>query len=180
MTQSRRKPRDETLTGLFTRANDALLMPLQDQLRSHGFSIVDWRVLKTLLVEDGMRITDLAERALSRQVAITQSVGRMERSGSVRRRIPSGDHRSRRVYLTERGRSLAQQLATLERQHERVANRVLGGATSRKLKMTLARFVGSIEGRLQSTQLRVGDGADPATVDGFNAARVSLSDLKSQ
>ena len=88
-------------------------MRLQDQLRSHGFSIVDWRALKTLLVEDGMRITDLAERALSRQVAITQSVGRMERSGLVRRRIPSGDHRSRRVYLTVRGRSLAQQLATL-------------------------------------------------------------------
>lgn len=146
VTQYRREAQEENLTDLFAKANDALLMPLRDHLRSHGLSSIDLRVLKTLLVEDGMRITDLAERALSRQVAITQSVGRMERFGLVVRRIPKDDHRSRRAHLTKRGRSLAQQLAALERQHERVANRALGGPASRKLKTALTRFILSVEG----------------------------------
>lgn len=81
VTQSRRKAREQGLTDLFAEANDALLTPLQDQLRSHGLSIVDWRVLKTLLAEDGVRIIDIANHALSHKVTITQAVGRMERSG---------------------------------------------------------------------------------------------------
>jgi DNA-binding MarR family transcriptional regulator len=75
----------ESLLGHFARAQGALLMSLQARLKSHGFSIVDWRVLKALRAEDGMRITDLAERALSRQVTITHMVGRMEQAGLLRR-----------------------------------------------------------------------------------------------
>ena len=142
----RATPRSECLTGLFARAEDALLMPFQAQLKSRGLSIVEWRVLKTLLAEDGMRIIDLAERALSHQVTITQAIGRMERAGLVVRRVPSDDRRSRRVYLRERGRRVARQLATLERGHERAANSALGGAASRKLINVLLRFIDAFEG----------------------------------
>ena len=144
----RATPRSESLTGLFARAEDALLMPFQAQLKSRGLSIVEWRVLKTLLAEDGMRIIDLAERALSHQVTITQAIGRMERAGLVGRRVPSGDRRSRCVYLRERGRHVARQLATLERRHERAANSALGGAASRKLKNVLLRFIDTFEGAI--------------------------------
>jgi DNA-binding MarR family transcriptional regulator len=144
--QSHRKSREKSLSGLFARANDALLMRFQDHLKSHGLSIIDWRVLKTLLFEDGMRVIDVAERALSRQVTITQAVRRMERSGLVRRRIPSNDRRARRVYLTDRGRQVARRLHALERRHERAADRALGSAASRKLKTALLRFIQSIEG----------------------------------
>ena len=69
----------------------------------------------------------------------------MERAGLVRRRVPSGDRRSRCVYLKGRGRRAARQLATLERRHERAASRALGGAVSRKLKNALLRFIAAIE-----------------------------------
>jgi DNA-binding MarR family transcriptional regulator len=136
----------ESLTGLFARVEDALLMPFQAQLKSRGLTIVEWRVLKTLLAEDGMRIIDLAERALSHQVTITHAIGRMERAGLVSRRVPRDDRRSRRVYLMERGRHVARQLATLERRYERAANSALGRAASRKLKNVLLRFIDTIEG----------------------------------
>jgi len=142
----RATPRSESLTGLFARAEDALLMPFQAQLKSRGLSIVEWRVLKTLLAEDGMRITDLAERARSLQVTITQAIGRMERAGLVSRRVPSGDRRSRCVYLSGRGRRAARQLPTLARRDERAASRALGAPASRKLKKVLLRFIDSIEG----------------------------------
>jgi DNA-binding MarR family transcriptional regulator len=142
----RATPQTKSLTGLFARAQDALLMPFQAELKSHDLSIVEWRVLKALLSEDGMRIIDLAERALSRQVTITHAIGRMERAGLVGRRVPRDDRRSRCVYLMERGRHVARQLATLERRHERAASRALGGATSRKLKNVLLRFIDTIEG----------------------------------
>jgi DNA-binding MarR family transcriptional regulator len=100
-----------------------------------------------------MRVIDIADRALSHQVTITQAIGRMERSGLVSRRIPSDDHRSRRVYLTERGRRVARQLAVLDPRRERAAKRALGGAASRKLKTALTRFIESIEA---STHMDVG------------------------
>jgi DNA-binding MarR family transcriptional regulator len=121
-------------------------MPFRAQLKSRGLSIVEWRVLKTLLAEDGMRIIDLAERALSHQVTITHAIGRMERAGLVGRRVPSDDRRSRRVYLRERGRRVARKLAMLERGHERAANSALGVAASRKLINVLLRFIDAFEG----------------------------------
>ena len=141
----RATPQTKSLTGLFARAQDALLMPFQAELKPHDLSIVEWRVLKALLSEDGMRIIDLAERALSHQVTITHAIGRMERAGLVVRQVPSDDRRSRCVYLRERGRRVAQQLATLERRYERAASRALGGAASNKLKNVLLRFINSIE-----------------------------------
>jgi DNA-binding MarR family transcriptional regulator len=123
-----------------------MLTPFQAQLKSHGFSVCDWRVLRTLLAGDGVRIIDLIEKALSHQTTVTQAVGRMERAGLVSRRIPSDDRRSRRVYLSERGRRVARQLATLERQHERAASQALGSAVSRKLRRVLLRFINTIEG----------------------------------
>jgi hypothetical protein len=36
-----------------TRCQDALLLPFETQLKSHGVSIVEWRALKALFVEDG-------------------------------------------------------------------------------------------------------------------------------
>ena len=138
-------PRTKDLTGLFARAQDALLMPFQAQLKSHGLSIVEWRALKALLAEDGMRIIDLAERALSRQVTITHAIGRMERAGLVSRLVPSDDRRSRCVYLSKCGRRLARQLATLDRRNERAASRALGAPASRNLKSALLRFINSIE-----------------------------------
>lgn len=145
-TEPRRRSGEKSLSGLFARANGALLMRFRDQLKSQGLSIIDWRVLKTLLVADGMRVIDIAERALSRQVTITQAVGRLERSRLVRRRIPSDDRRARRVYLTERGRQIARRLQALERRHERAADRALGGTASRKLKAALLRFIRLVEG----------------------------------
>ena len=121
-------------------------MRFQDQLKSNRLSVIDWRVLKTLLAADGMRVIDITERALSRQVTITQAVGRLERSRLVRRRIPSDDRRARRVYLTARGRQIARRLQALERRHERAADQALGGTASRKLKTALLRFIRSIEG----------------------------------
>lgn len=145
-TETRRRSREKSLSGLFARANDALLMRFQDQLKSNRLSVIDWRVLKTLLAADGMRVIDITERALSRQVTITQAVGRLERSRLVRRRIPSDDRRARRVYLTARGRQIARRLQALERRHERAADQALGGTASRKLKTALLRFIRSIEG----------------------------------
>jgi MarR family transcriptional regulator for hemolysin len=142
----RRTGVERNLAGLFARARDVLLTPFQEQVKAQGLALIDWRALKALLAEDGLRIGDIAERALSHQVTVTQAIRRMERAGLVRRRVPSNDRRSRRVYLTRHGRRAASRLLALERRHERAAKRALGGTASRRLETVLLRFVRLIEG----------------------------------
>jgi DNA-binding MarR family transcriptional regulator len=117
------------------------MVPFEEQLKSHGLSLTEWRVLKTLMVHDGMRMIDIAEHALSNQPTLTNAVGRMERSNLVQRRTPSEDRRGTRVHLTEHGERVALPLAALAQQRDRAVERALGASASRKLKVALVQLI---------------------------------------
>ena len=141
MTGSSKKPRQAYLVDLFARANHALMVPFEEEVKSRGLSFIEWRVLKTLLAHDGMQIIDIAEHVLSLQETVTKAVGRMERLKLVQRRTPSEDRRRRSVHLTEHGERVARPLAVLADQRDLAVERALGVSTSRKLKVTLVQLI---------------------------------------
>jgi DNA-binding MarR family transcriptional regulator len=55
---------------------------------------------------EGITVSRLAELALVRKQSMAQAVDQLERTGYVVRRPNPGDHRSRLVFLTERGASV--------------------------------------------------------------------------
>jgi DNA-binding MarR family transcriptional regulator len=55
---------------------------------------------------DGLRVTELAERAAMTKQSMHELVGHLERCGYVRREPDTADSRARLVRLTERGREL--------------------------------------------------------------------------
>jgi len=55
---------------------------------------------------EGITVSALAERARVRKQTMTQAVEQLERAGYVERRPNPRDHRSRLVFLTERGASV--------------------------------------------------------------------------
>lgn len=130
--------REESLLERLSRAHYMLAESFHQQVKWHGLSMTEWRVLAALAEHDGIAMTELAELVLFKQPTLTKAIDRMERSQLVQRRTPTEDRRRTLVHLTERGRRAAMPLVQRARQHEVIVNRALGDVASRELKAALA------------------------------------------
>ncbi|WP_161993488.1 MarR family winged helix-turn-helix transcriptional regulator [Muricoccus nepalensis] len=74
------------------------------ELRRHGFSQSDWRVISTLQYADDLTLTELARITTLERSFVGRVVGTLEERGLVRRTSPADDRRTTRVRLTDKGR----------------------------------------------------------------------------
>ena len=132
---------DESLAELLARANHMLADSFQPQVKWHGLSATEWRVLAALSERDGLAMTELAEQVLFKQPTLTKAIDRMERAQLVQRRTPNEDRRRTLVHLSERGKRIAAPLLQRARQHDAAVNRALGDAASRELKAALLELI---------------------------------------
>ena len=132
---------DESLAELLARANHLLADSFQHQVKWHGLSATEWRVLAALSERDGLAMTELAEQVLFKQPTLTKAIDRMERAQLVQRRTPNEDRRRTLVHLSERGRRVVTPLLQRARQHDAVLKRVFGDAASRELKAALLELI---------------------------------------
>ena len=133
--------RDESLAELLARANHLLAESFQQQVKWHGLSATEWRVLAALSERDGVPMTELAEQVLFKQPTLTKAIDRMEQAQLVQRRTPNEDRRRTLVHLSERGKRIAAPLLQSARQHDAAVNRALGAAASRELKAALLKLI---------------------------------------
>jgi len=97
-------------------------------------------VLGSLVHEDGLRASDLATLAGMTKQSMGALVDDLEQKGYVERRSDPEDRRSKRVYLTERGRGAVQVSGVAVRSQEQRLSRALGPeghARLRELLLTL-------------------------------------------
>jgi DNA-binding MarR family transcriptional regulator len=73
-------------------------------LRRHGFSQSDWRIISTLQYSDGLTLTELARITTLERSFVGRVVGDLKKRGMVRTFFPEDDRRTTRVSLTEAGR----------------------------------------------------------------------------
>jgi DNA-binding MarR family transcriptional regulator len=133
--------RNESLAELLARANHVLAESFQDQVRWHGLSATEWRVLAALSERDGVPMTELADQVRFKQPTLTKAIDRMEQALLVQRRTPNEDRRRTLVHLSERGKRIATPLLQSARQHDAAVNRALGDAASRELKAALLKLI---------------------------------------
>ena len=133
--------RDESLSDLLARANFLLSESFYEQLRNHGLSATEWRVLAALSEHDGVKMTELAELVLFKQPTLTKAIDRMERAELVERRTPTTDRRRTLVHLTERGRRTAAPMLQRVQRHAAAIERLLGETKSRELKGALVSLI---------------------------------------
>lgn len=134
-------PREASLTELVARANHLLSVSFSRQVKGHGLSPTEWRVLGALATHEGVTMTELAQLVLFKQPTLTKAIDRMERAQLVERRTPSEDRRRTLVYLTERGRRAVAPLVLRARQHDSAVSGTLGEAASRTLKAGLIELI---------------------------------------
>jgi MarR family transcriptional regulator, organic hydroperoxide resistance regulator len=131
----------ESLAEVLARANHLLAESFERQVKWHGLSATEWRVLAALSERDGVAMTELAEQVLFKQPTLTKAIDRMERAQLVQRRRPSEDRRRTLVHLSELGRRIATPLLQHARQHQALLDRALGDAASRDLKAALLTLI---------------------------------------
>jgi DNA-binding MarR family transcriptional regulator len=100
----------ESLGYLVNRAARSMAHQLAEELRPAGVGIGQWAVLLVLWARDGLSQAELSRVVAIEPPTMVRTIDRMVRDGLATRAPDPDDGRLTRIYLTERGRSLRDEL----------------------------------------------------------------------
>ena len=136
---------DQYLPALLNQAAHLVIGDFADVVRSHGLSIVEWRVLAILADGDRVPVGLLARKAITKQSTLTRLLDRMAEQGHIVRITAGNDRRLTLVEITSEGRALVQVLMTRADAQQRCALAALGPARQRQLEALLRVLIVSLE-----------------------------------
>ena len=101
-------PEDAPLQALILSATKLMGAYAQDSVRASGLklSLAGLGVLRILMSEDGLKASEVADRAWSSPGTLTSVVNTLARDGFVERRPDEADRRVVRLYVTAKGRAV--------------------------------------------------------------------------
>lgn len=136
---------DEACDSLLTYLRRSV--PRQSEVVSKmGMTLHQFRALIMVYNEDGCTTTDLADAVRVHPSVATGIVQRMVSRGIFRRVEDADDRRIRRLYLTEEGRAIADEVVGTARQQRRDQLAALDDDELASLARLLQRVTTSIEG----------------------------------
>jgi DNA-binding MarR family transcriptional regulator len=101
---------EDSLGYVINRVARSFAQELAGELRQRGIGIGQWAVLLFLWARDGMSQADLARVVAIEPPTMVRTIDRMVRDGLVTRAPDPEDRRISRIYLTDRGRVLRDEL----------------------------------------------------------------------
>jgi DNA-binding MarR family transcriptional regulator len=131
----------ESLGYLVNRAARSMAHQLAQELRPAGIGIGQWAVLLFLWARDGMSQAELSRVVAIEPPTMVRTIDRMARDGLVTRVPDPDDRRLTRIYLTERGRSLRDELIPKAIAVNRATLGRLTPAEGRTLRRLLGKLV---------------------------------------
>ena len=126
---------DGFLPHLIARLAYQLNADLIEKLRLEGINIARWRILAVLAMGDGITISEIIDRAMMQQSALSRVLMTMESEEYVRRVPRRDDGRYVDVFLTQKGRALFDSLDTVVRRRQ---NRLLKGFSPQETEAAFA------------------------------------------
>jgi DNA-binding MarR family transcriptional regulator len=101
-------PEDAPLQALMLSATRLMGTYGQDSVRAAGLklSLSGLGVLRVLMAEDGLKASEVADRAWSNPGTLTSVVNTLVKDGFVERRADAADRRLVRLYITSSGRAV--------------------------------------------------------------------------
>lgn len=115
-------------------------------LKPHGVTIRRWRVLMVLISNGPCNMTELKNKTLIEQSALSRVVDQMERDGLVTRRPKLEDNRIIEVFLTDQGRACYLQLLPAARSY---AESIVDGMSKRE-RLTLLKSLQKVLHNLEA------------------------------
>jgi DNA-binding MarR family transcriptional regulator len=126
---------DDFLPHLIAQLAYRLNGDLVEKLRSEGINVTRWRILAVLAMGDGITITDIIDRAMMQQSALSRALTSMVKEGYVRRVVRRDDARCTEIYLTDKGGALFETLNVVVRRREK---HLLTGMSPREVRAAFA------------------------------------------
>jgi DNA-binding MarR family transcriptional regulator len=120
-------------------------------LKSHGVSLMEWRVLGTLLSRENCSMRELSDASAIPVTALSRLVGSMERKGTLVRRRSSSDARVVNATLTRQGRAMALRLVPGARAREKSLTSLLSTNQARVLRTAIARIYRALQDDIKSS-----------------------------
>jgi DNA-binding MarR family transcriptional regulator len=120
-------------------------------LRSHGVSLLEWRVLGTLLSRENCNMGELSDATAIPVTALSRLIGSMERKRTVVRRRSTSDARVVNASLTHGGRALALRLVPAARAREEHLESLLSAHQARVFRTAIARIYGALHDDIKSS-----------------------------
>ncbi|MBB4640160.1 MarR family winged helix-turn-helix transcriptional regulator [Rhizorhapis suberifaciens] len=122
-------------------------------MRERGVTRSQWSVLAALsrMGHDGMMQVDIARHMDVGKVTIGGLIDRLEASGFVERRLDAEDRRVRRVFITDKGFEVIQEM---QKAGNKLNRSILAGVTADELRITedtLARVKANIRALIQNS-----------------------------
>jgi len=132
---------EDSLGYLVNRVARLMARDLAERIRPAGVALGQWAVLLVLWARDGMTQAELSREVAIEPPTVVRTIDRMVRDGLVSRAPDPVDGRLSRIYLTERARSLRDELVPLA---AAVNEEILNGLTAteaRTLRRLLAKLL---------------------------------------
>ena len=104
---------DESLGYLVNRVARSMANQLAERMRLSGIGIGQWAVLLFLFARDGLSQADLSRDVAIEPPTMVRTIDRLVRDGLVTRVADPADGRVSRIHLTDRGRSLRDELVPM-------------------------------------------------------------------
>ena len=133
---------EDSLGYLVNRLARSMAHQLGQELQPAGVGIGQWAVLLFLWARDGMSQAELSRVVAIEPPTMVRTIDRMVRDGLVTRTPDQGDGRVSRIHLTDRGRSLRDELIP---KAVAVNTAMLGRLTASEGR-TLQRLIGKLLG----------------------------------
>jgi DNA-binding MarR family transcriptional regulator len=128
-----------SLGFLAHRLAETLEARLMARLQPEGLTLPAYRILAVLLGCEECRSVDLAERAGIEPPTVSRLVGSLRERGLVTRRRSGSDARTVRIWLTRKGRALAERLTAVSRRSEQDTLAALSSAEAGDFLAALVR-----------------------------------------
>jgi MarR family transcriptional regulator, organic hydroperoxide resistance regulator len=132
---------DDYLAYLLAQASHLISHEFHEVARRAGVSVLQWRVLATLVDGTPRSVGEVAVITLTPQSTLTRVADRMGEQGLLVRVGGSTDRRITQLQITPEGKKLAQRLVKQARQHEAAVLAPLGEVEAAVLKHALHQLI---------------------------------------
>jgi DNA-binding MarR family transcriptional regulator len=143
---------EDFLPYLIVRLAYQLTNDLIVDLKAEGVNLVRWRILAVLAMADGSTVTEIGDRAMIQQSALSRMLMVMEAEKHLTRRLRREDGRCVEVFLTDQGRKLFDSLNVVVRRRQ---SRILKGLSASEIDAAFA-FVKKMSANLRGRRTEGG------------------------
>jgi DNA-binding MarR family transcriptional regulator len=126
---------EDFLPYLITRLAYDLNLDLVEKLRREDLNLARWRILAVLAMGDGLSVSEIIERAMMQQSALSRVLMKMEEEAYLRRAPRPDDARFVQVFMTDKGRRLFKTLDPVVRRRQQ---RLLAGFSPEETEAAFA------------------------------------------